>query len=325
MRANRRMLLIAILLATIIAGTLLIYMKNLQKKAQEKVEIKMATVLVSSQSIPARTIVEASMITTKQIPENLVTPDMYRDIKEVIGKVTTSAVIAGEILMKQKFAEKGAEMGLSFIVPKGKRAVTVQVNQVSGIAGLLKPGDFVDVLCTFEVPRSEEEGKVKAPNYMTVTVLQNAQILALDTMMEAKPPEQPQTTQGKSQTPSPPQPSYTFVTLAVTPKDAERLSLLSERSSIRLTLRPIKEKTIVKTSGIKLSSITEEKNLKVTKKRVSPQVISWIRPIKQTSSFEVPPLPTPFTPQPISKSALSPGEKFVEVIKGTNRESVIIK
>lgn len=314
---NRRVLLIAVLLAAITAGALLIYMRSLQKKAQEKVEIKMATVLISAQSIPARTIIEPSMITTKQLPETLVTPDMYRDIKEVVGKVTTSAVIANEIIMKQKFAEKGAEMGLSFIVPKGKRGVTVQVNQVSGIAGLLKPGDFVDVLCTFEVPRSEEEGKTKAPNYMTVTVLQNAQILALDTVMEAKPPEQPAT--GGKAPAAAPQPAYTFVTLAVVPKDAERLSLLSERSSIRLTLRPIKEKTLVKTGGTKLSSLTEE-GVKA-KKTISPKDITWLKPITTT------PLPPGTLPSMtgITPTILSPGEKLVEIIRGTNKENVVVK
>lgn len=325
MPANRRMLIIAVLLAAIIAGALLVYMKNLQKKAQEKVEIKMGTVLIAAQGIPARTIVEPSMISTKQLPETAITPDMYRDIKEVAGKVTTSAVIAGEILMKQKFAEKGAEMGLSFIVPKGKRAVTVQVNQVSGIAGLLKPGDFVDVLCTFEIPRSEEEGKVKAPEYMTVTVLQNAQILALDTMMEAKPPEQPQQAAGKPVQPSPPQPSYTFVTLAVTPKDAERLSLLSERSSIRLTLRPIKERTVVITGGIKLSSLTEGR-IKQKKQKISPEKtpeIPWLKPVSFTP---LPPQTLPsLSPQlPVSRPALST-EKIVELIKGTNKETVTVK
>lgn len=307
MPANRRMLIVALIFGLIVAGVVFAYFRQLQQKAKAP-PVEMVMVMTADKAIPARTIVTQEMIAPKQLPKTAVTDDMVKEGKEALGKVTVSAIIPGEVLLKPKFAEKGARMGLSFIVPRGMRAVTIQVSESTGIAGLLKPGDFVDVIGTFQFPQEEEKTTLD----MSITVLQNVQVLALDTGMEAKKEEGGKITL----------PVYTYVTLAVTPKDAERVTLLLEKSPARLVLRPIKEKVKVISQGTTIYSLIGKKPPLMKKakvKKVAPEEIKWLEP-------GVPGLPPISPTQAVKpKPTIGKGERLVEIIRGTEVEKVGVK
>lgn len=308
MPANRRMLIVALIFGLIVAGAVFFYFRQLQQKAKVP-PVEIVTVMTAAKAIPARTIVTEEMIAGKQLPKTAVTDDMVKEGKEALGKVTVSAIIPGEVLLKPKFAEKGARMGLSFIVPRRMRAVTIQVSASTGIAGLLKPGDFVDVIGTFQFPQEEEKTALD----MSITVLQNVQVLALDTGMEAKEEEE-----GKKAT----LPVYTYVTLAVAPKDAERVTLLLEKSPARLVLRPIKEKVKVISQGTTIYSLIWKKpplKKKSEAKKVAPEEIKWLEP----GVPGLPPLSPTKTGEP--KPTISKGERLVEIIRGTEVEKVGVK
>src|SRR5690606_36281457 len=105
--------------------------------------------------------------------------------------------------------------GLTFSIPPDKRAVSVGVNEVIGVAGFVKPGDRVDVLATFDRNFSGQD--------MTTTILQDVQVLATAQETESDPEKAEVTT---------------TVTLAVSLDEAERLTLAEERGTLRLVLRP---------------------------------------------------------------------------------------
>src|SRR6202035_5088240 len=95
----------------------------------------------------------------------------FRHPSEVEGKVTAVNVSAGQMLMVPMFAKEG-ESALAANVAKDKRAVTVRVDDVIGVAGFLLPGNRVDVVAT----RKDDRTSV----ITSETILNNIKVLAVD-------------------------------------------------------------------------------------------------------------------------------------------------
>lgn len=137
----------------------------------------------------------------------------FHDEKEIEGKVTSVNVPAGQLLLAAMFAKEG-ESALAANVAKDKRAVTVRVDDVVGVAGFLLPGNRVDVVATRKDDRS---GAI-----MAETLLSNIKVLAVD-----------QTAAANSNEPV----VVRAVTLEVTPEEAETLLKGKAAGSIQLALR----------------------------------------------------------------------------------------
>lgn len=325
MEARQRMMVLAVFIGLAAAGGVYFYIQSVQKQAAQQ-QVKYVPVVMAKEAIPARTVIEEKFLDVKQLPEQAVTADMIRDSKEILGKVTTSAIIVGEIIQRPKIAEKGAGMGLSFIVPQGKRALSIKVDDVQGVAGLIKPGDFVDVLSTFDIVKqtTSSTNQAQPTESMAVTVLQNAQVLALDQMMEARPPEQ----EGKQVSGGPPA-IYTLVTLAVLPKEAERVHLLYQKGPVRLTLRPLREFSKISSSGTTLASIVGKQYF--TEKKPLSSLTSGTKSLSYSNKMSSLPFPMMSTSgsMPVSTFPMfqRTEKKFgpkdeVQVIKGTQVETV---
>jgi pilus assembly protein CpaB len=131
-----------------------------------------------------------------------------------------------------KLATPGVSVGLSYVLPKDKRAMTIAVNEVVGVAGFVFPGDHVDVVGTVR-----GEGDLN----MTKIVLQNVEVVAIAQKVEQKPGEDPRVT--------------TSATLAVTPDQAESLAQIDNNGRVRLALRPHGVTETVKTSGKTIAAV----------------------------------------------------------------------
>lgn len=213
---NRRLLLILALGSGLLTAVMVyFYTASMGQRANQPV-YKMVTVVVARTAIPARTTILPAMLETRELPEPAVLPNNVRDQNEVIGAVTRDALVAGEPVLKDRVWPKGTQPGLTFAIPAGKRAVTVAVNEVVGVAGFVKPGDLVDVLGTFERDFLGAD--------TTATILQGVQVLAIaqQTKDEGKDEAKVSTT----------------VTLAVALEEAQKLTLAEERGRLRLVLRP---------------------------------------------------------------------------------------
>jgi pilus assembly protein CpaB len=229
---NKKFLLLALILAAFTTLTVFLYMKNVEKNNARMEEKR--PVVVAKINIPTKTILTSEMLAIKRIPLQYLPPEgTIKNIEEAIGKVLVINAMPGQMIFSQDIKDKGANLGLSFIVPEGKRAISVQVDPAAGIGGLVKPGDMVDVLVTFG-----EEQK-------SVTVLQNAQVLAINQQTEMKA----DTKSGERSS------SATIVTLALSPKDAERLVLAGSQGLLQLALRSIQDTQNISTSGTSLGSI----------------------------------------------------------------------
>ena len=97
---------------------------------------------------------------------------LAKDYELLIGQKLIYPMKKGDtVLWTSLFSEaERLKTGLANTVTKGERALTIAVNEVSGVAGLIKPNDHIDILCTVRSEISEEEA--------TITLLQNVTILA---------------------------------------------------------------------------------------------------------------------------------------------------
>lgn len=207
---NRLVFLLAIIFALATATLTYNYLNN-AKAALDQTEY--LSVIVAAQDIPGETIIQPAMLTTQKKPAQLKHPKEITNAEELVGKILVVPATAGQSILSSQIYLDGDQMkGLAYLIPVGKRAVTIAVNDVSGVAGLLNPGDRVDILATI----TTEETVVIMP-------LQDLEILAVGQRMSA-------------QTVEPAGPVNT-VTLAVQYNDAKPLMMASQKGVIQLMLR----------------------------------------------------------------------------------------
>ncbi|MEZ8305350.1 Flp pilus assembly protein CpaB [Vibrio splendidus] len=189
------------------------WMDNQVQPTIEVEQVERHPVVVASQEIEAGTIIEEQYLTTKLMEVDWINENNYSDKTELLGKVVANTIYAGEVLHKLRFTVPGEGSTLAALIPENKRAVTIRVDDVIGVAGFLLPGNKVDILNTVSY------GKNSAA---TQTVLKDIKVLAVD-----------QTAKTKENSPI----IVRAVTLEMTPKEAEKLLTAKSKGSIQLTLR----------------------------------------------------------------------------------------
>jgi len=149
----------------------------------------------------------------------------------VIGKKVTRFVPTGDVLNYGDFERPAAETSFTSSVLKDHRAITIPVDQVSGVAGLIQPRDRVDVLATMQYSGAARPSGSTGTTE-TMTVLENVRVLAVDnrSAQYASIPDRLRR-EGRS--------GYTSVTLLVTPEEARILTLAQSQAQgmLMLTLR----------------------------------------------------------------------------------------
>lgn len=219
-----------------------------EQTAKEKADI--ATVVAASMAIPFGTKVEERHLKIIDMPKNSAPPGSFTIKEDVIDKVTTQQIMAGEILMQARFVEQGEGSTLAALVTKNMRAFTVRVDDVIGVAGFLLPGNRVDVVS------ARKEGR----RAITDTILRNIEVLAVD-----------QTASTNDNEPV----IVRAVTLQVTPDQAETLVKGREEGSIQLTLRnPLEEEEIIEE---KIVAPKPKVVIRKTRPRSQPSTVTIIR------------------------------------------------
>src|SRR5206468_143855 len=97
------------------------------------------------------TTITGDMLRVSRVPVDLKLPQAMVASQDAVGKVTKLPVSQGEELLATKLFGDREESGLAFVVPDGKRAVSVGVSELLGSGGMIVPGDFVDVVVVLDV------------------------------------------------------------------------------------------------------------------------------------------------------------------------------
>jgi len=221
MKNTRRLPLIIGVLLALGTGVLLLNYVHSAVPAQSAA-VPMRTVYVAAQDIPARALLTNSLVAEVKRPAAEVDPDAIRDRKELAGTYSLITLPAGSVVTRSKIGAGGAN-ALPARLPIGMRAVSISIDRVKGVAGLIQPGDRVDVIAV--PPRvANETPRASA-------ILRGALVLAMGNAVETT-----------SATPSPDtQNNLTTVTLALTPKQVDLLASADINTTLRLALRSPKE------------------------------------------------------------------------------------
>ena len=155
-------------------------------------------VVVAALEIPYATKVDARHLRTIALPRTAPLGAHFDKPEDVVGLIATQKVIAGEILLKERFADHATGSTLAALVKPDMRAVTVRVDDVVGVGGFLLPGNHVDVVASRMVNNTQ---RAEAQ-----TVLRDLNVLAVD-QTAAQDKDQPVVVRA--------------VTLEVTPQQAE--------------------------------------------------------------------------------------------------------
>lgn len=167
-------------------------------------------------------------------PKELIPPQAASALNQVDGRVVLSPISNGEPVLFSKLAPVGTAAGLSSLMEENKRAFTIRVDDVTGVAGFIHPADKVDILADMKVRGLDES--------FSKTILQNIKVLSIGQLWEQK---------GGDAKPM----LVNTVTLELTPQESEIMNLASNEGKIRLVLRGRRNETIVQTEGVAMSAL----------------------------------------------------------------------
>jgi pilus assembly protein CpaB len=214
---NKRGLLLVMLSVVIAAGAAWVANNYVKTKLASATGGETATVSVvaAAMKIPYGTKIESRHVKIVDVPTTILPPGAVREFKEIDGSIVKGDILDGEIILLERIAGSGAGSSLAALVEPNKRAVTVRVNDVIGVAGFLLPGNHVDVLGT----RLETSSSRMA---VTETIITMVKVLAVDQTV-ATSKNEPVVVRA--------------VTLELDPKQAELLVQWEEQGTIQLALR----------------------------------------------------------------------------------------
>ena len=238
-RSNKGLILLGLFLGLVSAVLIVVYLSNAGGGGGGEVSgAEVTPVVVASLEISAGTRITEGMVETKDIAVNAVLAGAFQDTEIVIGQVARVPFVAGEQVIPTKITATGAAISadvenppLAYVIPEGKRAVAVQVSNVIGASGLIRPGDYVDVILTVQVEGDDSSSK----DQIAQTILQNVLVLSVDqdvtrTVVSAGD-EAPVVGEGTEVNAE-----ATTVTLAVSPAHGEVLTVAEACATPRLAL-----------------------------------------------------------------------------------------
>ncbi len=223
----RNIILILVAVA-ITAGTGLVARSWISSKRPPPVaaapppQVKKTFVLVADKDLPAGTFIKENLLTWQSWPDEKPHPSYLiknKDDEEALfGSVVRRGISAGQPITSGRIIQSGERGFLAAVLRPGYRAVSLRVNATSSIAGLIFPGDRVDIILTHSVKAGGPKRRVSE------TVLTNVRILAID---QKTNDQETAPKVGKN------------ATFEVTPKQAEMLSVLSDLGKLSLSLRSL--------------------------------------------------------------------------------------
>ncbi|HEX8785818.1 MAG TPA: Flp pilus assembly protein CpaB [Telluria sp.] len=198
----------------------------------QRAHIASNKVVVAAVDVPAGGRLAPEMLTTLDWPSGSLPAGAIADAATLKDRVVKLDMVRGEAIVEGKLAPVGTMGGLSAVIAEGKRAMTVRVNDVVGVAGFALPGNYVDILVHTE---REGDGKNAPPKPISKTVLEHVLVLAV--AQEA----------GRDDT----KPKVvSAVTLELSLADAEKLDLARSIGTLSLALRNQSDPEKVDTEGI---------------------------------------------------------------------------
>lgn len=204
-------------------------------------EVPAQAVLVAAANLPTGLFIKEEHLRWQAWPADGVDPNYLlqdkTDLATLIGSVVRRGIAAGEPIIAGKVVKPGDRGFLAAVLKPGMRAVTFGISETSGVAGMVFPGDRVDMLLTHDLPGGEGEGGQS--RRASETVLENVRILAIGRQLNDQGQEP---VSGKT------------ATIEVTPKQAEMVAVLVELGRLSLALRSLSDEEVEASGRLLMSS-----------------------------------------------------------------------
>ncbi len=253
-RGNRTLLLLALGAGLLAAILVFVVLANNGDSGGGSVPSATSTAaVVAGQDIAVGTEITSGMVKVVEVPQTLAVKNAFTEVAPVVGQTARVPIYQGEQVTSVKIGSQTKDDGLQYVVPKGKRALGLEVVQKTAVGGLLLPGNHVDVIASFD---KDQNGGSRV-----VTVLQDVEVLAVAQKAEEPLPVPSSTetqsangndlrTSGNLPKNLDTQPHATTVTLAVDPQQAEVLvGVQAEAKSVWLSLRSFGDTSQIEVRG----------------------------------------------------------------------------
>ncbi|MCB9686693.1 MAG: Flp pilus assembly protein CpaB [Alphaproteobacteria bacterium] len=246
--------------ATAAVGTVYVVLADLQGTLDGIEPDPTVQVLVASHDLGQGRAITPDDLSLVEMPPRYVPDGVMRTSDQAVGRVVRERVLGSEFIREERLADPTGGYGLNAIIPRGMRAVSLDLTDGASVSGFLAPGNYVDVLVT--LPDEKEASE-------TVTLLQATTVLAVSTDMGGEEVE----ARGGKRAPT--------ITVAVTPDQAERVSHAIAQGKVTLTLRGDIDVTHAETHGARASSLLGED----TEERIT--IRQWKEIVEERGSGEL--------------------------------------
>ncbi|MDH3659840.1 MAG: Flp pilus assembly protein CpaB [Alphaproteobacteria bacterium] len=258
--------LITALLGVVVAGSAVSYVQMFMKSPIG--QMPMRDVVIVVETIPFGGVIDPEMLAVQAWPAHAVPNGSFSTLPQVASHGNAEprrakfALAKGDVLLESKVSDFGEPVSITQQIDPSMRAVTIGVNDSSGVAGLIAPADRIDLTLTRSIDN----------NLVTSTILQGVEVLGID-----RPGAGRKSGPGKVKT----------VTVQVEPEDAQKLALAQQAGTLSLSLRHIDAADRPSLATISVEDLTERAKPAPVKKRVSLPTIVVNRG-GERSTVEVP-------------------------------------
>ena len=194
-------------------------------------------VVVAAKDIALGTSLTAGSLKVVEWPEANALPGSFGESQALEGRVVKATLVQGEPVIEAKLAARGVSGGLAASISAGRRAITVKVNEVVGVAGFALPGNFVDVLVNMKEADEKPVSKIVLERILVLAIAQEA------VRDDTKPKV------------------VNAVTLEVTPEQAEKLDLARSIGTLSLVLRNQVDTDALTTTGARPQELLSMKRI----------------------------------------------------------------
>lgn len=194
------------IIAMIIAAFVFIIalINPIQGRKEEIAEEDLVQVVMARVDIGSKIMITDEMLEVKKIHKAAAPENSISKKEEVVGKISLVSMFRGDVFIPQKIEEVGGtNAGLAASIPLGMRAITMNVSPDTGVSGLIKVGNKVDIITILE----------DDPDTKGILLLQEREVLAIDNIINSNTAENPESGY------------YVTLTLSVTPEEALNFSL----------------------------------------------------------------------------------------------------
>jgi pilus assembly protein CpaB len=219
----------------VVVGLLAVFAVNRAFSSKATAAQPVSQVVIAETDITSGTPLSPRLLKAVAWPRQIVPSQAIASVEQINGRVVNVPLTKGEPVLLSKLAPEGTAAGLGGLLKEEMRAFTVKVDDVSGVAGFVHPGDHVDIVMTLPVIDNNKGEQISK------TILQDIKVLTAGQLWQANSQNEPKT--------------VNTVTLEVSPEQSEILNLASTQGKIRLTLRSRVNREIKKTAGVLTSSL----------------------------------------------------------------------